>query len=269
MSGIAQAERVDGDAAASQSVGRLQRFPRHVAAVGDEQDIRVGGVVVVDDLPRAIESGANPRAVAPGGVAAQTQRFQRGVRQLLREAAIIGGQRAQHGGTLGEGDEAKAIAARTFQVIGQVAQFGPGAFESIRFHVLGQHAAADIQDEDHIPAFARRKLFLHPAPLRSEQSDAQKKDAEQEQNTLDDLPDGPHQNAGLMNALPRQSPQRSPFAHQRQHGQYRRGEGQHQKNTPLWIREVHDALRARDGRRRSRHAQAAGAGQQLLRRQPG
>ena len=160
---IADSDRVQAQMLPPELGTRRRRLAAMVFAVADQDQVGVAGC----QLAKA-PLGRAQRHLDRGPP--ECHRVRRGVTEALEEQVVVAGQRAEHVGAAGEGQQPEPGAALPLHRLDQLADGGLGVLEPVRPGVLGEHAVGHVEQHDHVPAEQRQRARALP-PVRLHQRD--------------------------------------------------------------------------------------------------
>ena len=154
--GRADAHGVDRDALLRGLAGRDARVAREILSVAHEHQQLLAVGRGAEGFLGLVEHGADVAAAARDDLAVEgLQRF--------AEGRVVAGERRLQERAAGEGDQAHAIALELAQ---QIDHRELRARQPVGLHVRGQHAARDIDGEEHVGAAVTHVLHA-PAEGRA------------------------------------------------------------------------------------------------------
>ena len=140
--------------------------------------------------------------------------------ELFEKMVVVVGQWADDVGAAGKGNQRDPIPATPLEQVDEFAQALLGALLPAGSDIVGQHAAADIEEDDQVAARRRDRLGF-ASPLRSRQAEQQGHDAQEPAERAQPPPGDAPRRQGGQGRQPAQLRQHAPPPPRRKHAQQR------------------------------------------------
>ena len=132
--GIADADRIEGDAEACRLAGRRQGRAAMVLSVADQDDVGIGRSAGLQ-LPQHLANSVADQAATP-----QCRATANPI-QSVEEESVVKRDRAVLGGAAGESHQAETVTTPILNHLNHVGDSRLGRLQATRNDILGQHAA--------------------------------------------------------------------------------------------------------------------------------